>query len=395
MSSICIDQRACLGDDLYSRYRHLRETDPVSWNDELQGWHVTRYSHVNVLLRDKKLSATRSGSIRGGCGASRATAWMDACLRHWMIFKEPPEHGRLRNTCNRSFTDRMIQSLAPQVEAFIDTLIDRLPTVGTVDFIESFAYPLPSMVIGQILGIETGRLTRLTGCAADMVEAFGTGRPTLQAAKSYQHVTGYFSDLIERGNLSPVLQAFVDAAGEGVVSTEELLTNCAFLLLAGLDTTINFIANGLLSLLRNPAEFERLRADDSVAPRAVEELLRFESPIQYVSRWSSTEFPLGNRTIRSGDRLVLSIGAANHDPAQFTRPDELDLDREQNPHLAFISGVHYCLGAPLARLEGCLVLRALVRRFRHLEVAGPVMWKPDAAIRSLKCLPVRVHLAAC
>jgi len=386
------------GYDLYADYHRLRQTEPVRWDPELRSWYLTRYSDVSALLRDRRLSSQRPAPVRTGLSAEiqNAIHWLDRCLQLWMIFKEPPDHSRLRNVCNRSFAAGIVHALEPRIKSFIDDLIESFPDRGVVDFVESFAYPLPSMTIGEMIGVRPTDVPMLAAWSADIVEAFGTGRPTVRAARSYRRISEYFDEMTKKDTaLTHLMRVFTTAAQESVVSQEELLANCAFLLLAGHDTTTNLIANGLFSLLKNPGQFARLRTDDTLAPLAVEELLRFESPIQYVSRTAREDLLVGDRLIRCGDRVLLSIGAANRDPEQFAFPDQLDIGRTENAHLAFIAGVHYCLGAPLARLEGRLVLEALVHRFESLELLDEAPeWKPDPALRSLKRLLVKVTKAA-
>jgi cytochrome P450 len=289
----------------------------------------------------------------------------------------------------------MINSLIPTIETIIDDLLKSFPDHGMVDLMRSFAYPLPVMTIGEMLGVAREDISVLAAWAAPVVEAIGKGRLTGEAAKRYGDFVTYFGTMLKRRTAEPpqiLMEELMIAEAKGIVSTEELLSNCVFLLLAGRDTTSNLIGNGVLSLLRNPDQFERLRGDQSLLGTAVEELLRYESPVQCVTRTALEDIEVGCRTIQKGQKVLLWVGAANRDPARFLDPDKLDVARPPNGQLAFIAGVHYCLGAALARLEGRLVMEALMRTFRSIQLAEDrVEWEENPSIRALNRLMVRVQ----
>ncbi|MFZ1009579.1 MAG: hypothetical protein WAN65_22255, partial [Candidatus Sulfotelmatobacter sp.] len=188
------------GYDLYADYHRLRQTEPVRWDPELRSWYLTRYSDVSALLRDRRLSSQRPAPVRTGLSAEiqNAIYWLDRCLQLWMIFKEPPDHSRLRNVCNRSFAAGIVHALEPRIKSFIDDLIESFPDRGVVDFVESFAYPLPSMTIGEMIGVRPTDVPMLAAWSADIVEAFGTGRPTVRAARSYRRISEYFDEMTKK-----------------------------------------------------------------------------------------------------------------------------------------------------------------------------------------------------
>lgn len=382
--------------DPYQYYDFLRTNRPIHWDAHLGGWFCTRYSDVIACLRDKRLSAKRAIPCRAGLAESskKALDILDSTLRLWMVFKEPPEHSKVRNVCNKGFTQTVVDGLRPQIEKVINDLLDQLPTNGTLDFIGAFAYLMPTRVISPLFGISPVDVPALERWSDEVVEAFGTGNLTLKAAKSYNAMIEYLGDVLKDGHCVPdqiLMRIMLEAQQTAVLNTEELLANCVFLFLAGRDTTTNLIGNGIFTLLTHPDQFELLRSDRSLIPSAVEEILRVESPVQYVSRTASEEFELGGYKIKKQQGVFLSVGAANRDPTQFSEPDRVDIQRQNNHHLAFIAGVHYCLGTHLARLEGQLVLNALLDRFSRIELIGePVQWKPNPVIRSLKRLDVRV-----
>lgn len=382
--------------DPYRYYHFLRSTDPIHWEAHVGGWLCTRYSDVITGLKDKRLSAERPVPQRAvnPPGSPRLTfESLERCLRLWMVFREPPQHSMLRDVCNQGFTQAVIDNLRPQIEAVINDLFDQFPHDGTLDLVESLAYPLPTRVMCPLFGIDPEDVPFLERCSDQIAEAFGTGNLTLKAAEAYEEMVRYFRNLLNNGRATAhaLGSAMLEAQETGTLGSEEILANCVFLLLAGRDTTTNFIGNSIFTLVKNPDQLELLRSDRSLMSLAVEELLRFESPVQHVYRAATEDFEIGRCKIRKHEQVLLSIGAANRDIAQFAEPDKVNIGRRNNRHLAFVTGVHYCLGARLARLEGQLVLDALIDRFRTIELADEhVEWKNNVALRGLKTLKVRV-----
>jgi cytochrome P450 len=290
----------------------------------------------------------------------------------------------------------MIESLRPRIEAIVSELLEHMAhKSGSIDLIAELAYPLPVAVIAELLGVPAEDRVKFQDWSAviaasldplvddDLMERVVVAREALHA---------YLRAIIAERRRAPradLISGLVAAEERGDVLTEpELVSMCTLLLIAGHETTVNLIGNGTLALLRNPDQLALLRADAGLVPRAIEELLRYDSPVQMTGRVALEPVTIGGQTIDQGQWIVSLLGAANHDPAQFADPERLDLRRNPNPHVAFGRGIHFCLGAPLARLEGQLAIGALVRRFPKLELAGEPVRRNQITLRGLASLPV-------
>ncbi len=382
--------------DPYPTLAHLRETDPVHWNPRHRAWVLTRYDDVVAAFRDPRLSAARVGGDGGET---------DRLLSGWLVFKDPPDHGRLRRLVQQAFSTRAAKELEPRVEALVEELLDALVAqVGPRDVVDvrrAFAAPLPAIVIAELLGVPAADRDAFTAWSDDLSAlvfgATGVADRRARAERGFRELAGYFAALIEERRAAPrddLLSALIAAHDEGsALSTDELLSTCTLLLFAGHETTTSLLTNGLAALLGAPDELARLRGDDSLVPTAVEELLRYDGPAKIEVRVAAQPLSVRGRSIEPGQRLFLAACAANRDPEVFADPDRLVLDRSPNPHVGFGSGPHYCLGAPLARLETAVALRALLRRFPSLEAAAPLgelPWQPAIVSRALASLPVRL-----
>jgi len=378
--------------DLNVDYVAQRAAHPVHWDSERQLWRVTGYAEVSAALRDRRLSARRPVPNRSGLptAAQALLGPIDGCFASWLVFREPPDHMPLRHACAEAMTPFPADDLAARIQSKIDQLLDATPQDEPFDLIRSFAYPLPVMNICEIFGIPGADLSRISAWLQSIVRGFGTGNGYVAAARSYTEMSAYLVAWIEKQRSASKPDALLEACDSGSLRQDEAVANYVFLLLAGHDTTTNMIGNGVLTLLQHPVELARLRADASLLPAAIEELLRFESPVQEVRRTVAESLTLGGCTLETGQAVLLSIGAANRDPAMFDQPNHLRLDRRPNPHLAFIAGVHQCLGTHLARLEARLVFSTLLRRFGSLELAEPeVHWTASESVRGLERLMVR------
>jgi cytochrome P450 len=302
----------------------------------------------------------------------------------------PPDHTRLRRLVSTSFTARRVQLLRPAVERLVDDLLDAMPEQG--DFISSFAFPLPVNVIGELLGVPAGDRAQFQTLIRDWSQVLDVVTPEVlaRADPAAAAVYDYLAELVERRRRQPqddLLSALVAAEAEGDrLTADELLTMAALLFAAGFETTTNLLANGLVALLRNPGQQPVLQARPDVA---AEELIRYDSPVQLLSRVAWEPTAIGGVEIDAGDRVVAYLGAGNRDPRQFADPDRLDLSRPDNAPLSFGGGIHYCLGAPLARMEAQVAFPALLRRFPKLEVAGDPVRRDSLTIRGYTELPVR------
>ena len=378
-------------DDPYPLYHQLRTQDPVH-QTPLGMWVLTRYDHVALFLRDPRFG-------RRGFGEIISARFGHTGFTNTMLLQDPPDHTRLRTLVSRAFTPRAIEGLRGQIQGIVDGLLDAMLDRGEADLIADFAYPLPVSVINEMLGVPAEDRTLFRQWSFDIarsLDAIVLPDPDViargQAAGAA--IGSYFEDLIAERRRTPradLLSAMiaVEEAGDRL-STEELLATSLLLFLAGHETTTNLVGNGMLALLRHPGEFRRLREDPALVESGVEELLRYDSPVQRVSRLAYEDVTVGDRTILAGSVVLGLLGAANRDPDQFPEPDLLDLGRRDNRHLAFGWGIHFCLGAPLARLEGQLAFATLVRRLPRLALATEwVEWRQTATLRGLAALQVR------
>ena len=389
-------------DDPYPFYRHLRETDPVHRDDRM-GLLITRYADIEALAHDPRLSRGRFEDRRVAgvpAEAQAAAAPVLAGLRREMLRSDPPQHTRLRKLVVHAFTPRTVEQLRPRIQAIVGGLLDAVAAAGGMDFIHDFAYPLPATVIMELLGVPPADREWLKERTANRIAFLGAIRTapdplTLaqRTAESARELDGYFRDLIAvrrratRGDLISALIA-AEEAGDRLDETE-IVANCALLLSAGHETTTNLLGNGLLALLRHPDELRRLRDDPALIPSAVEELLRYDSPVQLAPRVAVAAIGLGGKTIQMGEPVMLLLGSANRDPEGFADPDRLDLGRRPNAHLAFGFDRHFCLGAHLARAEAQIALGAVLARFPGLVLrGGPVEWQPNPAYRGVSALPL-------
>jgi len=388
-------------DDPYPGYAWLRENDPVHWSETLRAWVVTRYDDVlEVFDRPARFSSDRFRKIDPKYASGRpAVRDVAEVLGDWLVFRDPPDHTRLRALVQKSFTTRQLERTRPRIEETIDSLLDAVEERGECDFIRDFAFPLPAFVIAVLLGVPTADLEPLkrwsdemsayVGGSLEPIDNFERTRAGLLA------MVAYFRDLIAEKRRRPddALISTMLAAEQGgdTLTEEEVLSNCVLLLFAGHETTTNLFGNGLLALLDRPDQLDLLRREPARMTSAIEELLRFEAPVPATNKVALEDFAWHGANVHRGDKLLPFISAANRDPLKFEVPDRLDITRSPNRHLAFTYGIHFCLGAPLARLEARLGFDALLGRFRHIELAGgPPAWKPLLFFRALERLPLRV-----
>jgi len=379
--------------DPYPTYHRLRAEDPVH-QSPLGFWVLTRYEDVVMSLRDPRfgkeaimsLVAARYGGLPTGVGLS-------------MLDRDPPDHTRLRSLVNKAFTPRVVEVLRPRVQQIVDELIDHVRDKAGMDLIEDFAYPLPVIVICEMLGVPVEDRDRFRewglaiarGLDGIMLPPESDVISRSMAARSA--LAGYFRELIAERRTRPrpdLLSGLIAAEEAGDKLTEdELLATCILLLVAGHETTVNLIGNGTLALLRHPDQLERLRRDPGLITSAVEELLRYDGPVQRTARVPSEDIAIGDRVIPKGELVMPFIGAADRDPAQFPDPDRLDIGRADNRHIAFGWGIHFCLGAPLARVEGQIAITTLVTRLPALALGTEApQFRQSLTLRGLTSLRV-------
>ncbi len=386
------------GPQRHIAYAQLAASGPVQHVTFLPGvpaWLITGYHEVRQSLLDPRLikrEMTQAALSRGALSPE-----MCAATGQHMLNRDPPDHTRLRRLVAAAFTQRRVEALAPRIQQITDELLDALTDVEQVDLIAELAYPLPITVICELLGIPAQRGTEFRAWSAIIVTGMQAQTDEFVAASTA--MAGYLRDLVAAKRAAPaddLLSALVAARDGAERLSEDELTSMGFLLLlAGHETTVNLIGNGLHALLTHPQQLAVLRAEPDRLPAAIEELLRFDSPVQVASfRQTSEPVEIGGVTIPAGQIVIMGLLAANRDPTRFTDPDVLDIGREDNPHLAFSHGIHHCLGAPLARLEGRIALGTLLARFPELRLAvpaGQLTWQPGMLMNGLTALPVLMH----
>ncbi len=378
----------------YPFYRRLREQDPVHASP-LGAWILTRYDDAVMVLRDPRFGR------EGMADLLEARLGYDTDVSHTrdMLFRDPPDHTRLRGLVSRAFTPRVVEAMRPHIQDIVDGLLDRLEAGHGMDVIEDLAYPLPVTVICEMLGVPIADQNVFKQWSADIArsldaailpadsEVIPRGREARDALRAY------LRSLIATRRKSPradLLSALIAVEEEGSKLSEgELVSTCALLLIAGHETTVNLIGNGLLALLQHPDQLRALLDNPALIQTAVEELLRYDGPVQRTGRMATADVEIGGKQIPKGSVVVAAIGAANRDPAQFPDPERLDIARRDNRHIAFGFGIHFCLGAPLARIEGQVAIGTLLRRMPALElVSGTPEWRESSVLRGLKTLPV-------
>jgi cytochrome P450 len=387
-------------------YLHeLRAAAPVHWSECHHAWILTRHDDVASAFLDERLSAARVRSllpIEPSVDDRRIFDAIYRLLGSWMVFTDNPDHARLRRLARAAFTGRMIERLRPTIAGLVDGLIDELARERRVDFVRRFAFPLPATVIANLLGVPAEDLGRFKEWSEDVAALVFGGAGGAQrrdrALRGLLALESYFRDLLERFRRAPadnLLTELARAEEKGdVLSADEVIATCVLLLFAGHETTANLLGTSVFHLDRHPDARRRLAEDPGLAPRAVEELLRFDGPTKMQVRLATEDLELRGKRIRSGQRVLLCQSAANRDPERFSDPDRLDLDRTDDEHLAFGIGIHFCLGAPLARLEAEIALRAIAERLPELRVTtDDPPWQATILSRGLAALPVVVRSA--
>lgn len=385
---------------IYSLLRTVRPVMrmPVEGYDGPGVWFLTRYQDVHDALRDPRFSVDRMRATIIRENVERLPAFIQQTTQsvRSMLNMDPPDHTRVRKLVNKAFTPRRIESLRGHIEAIVDELLAPVMKARRMDVIESLAAPLPAIVIAELLGVPAEDHRQFKTWASEIVATLG--QPTLgarraAAAPAIQKLFGYLREIIADRRKQPrddLISAMVLAQEEqDALSDAELLATSNLLLIAGHETTTNLIGNGLLALLREPDELQRLRDDMTLLPTAIEELLRYDGPVQATIRAAREDLEIDGNHIEEGSLILVGIGAANHDPAIFNEPERLDVGRDPNPHLAFGFGAHFCLGAPLARLEGEIAFRVLLERFPNMALATEApKYRPNPVLRGLVSLPV-------
>jgi cytochrome P450 len=383
-------------------YRRMRDDDPAHWSPRLKAWVLTRYDDVKAVCLDERMSSDRLRPFFASLPGTEAQriAEIIRYLSLWMVFRDPPDHTRLRRLVGKVLNVRSMHAMRARVTELAGWLLDRVGGRKELDFIAAFAAPLPALVIMDMLGVAREELARVKRMSDDMALFIGSSRTSPEkygvAEAATREMAEFFRYLIAARRAAPgedLLSALIAVRdGDDRLGEDELLATCILLLFAGHETTTNHIANAMLALIRFPGEMRLLRERPDLAPAAVEELLRYDGPSGAQVRIVREAHELHGKTLRPGERVFVMLNAANRDPRAYPDPDRLDLRRNGVPHLTFGFGTHICLGFPLARLEGQISLPAVLRKWRSIEAATDKLeWINSMVFRGMRSLPVRVR----
>ena len=383
--------------DPYPLYHRLRNEDPVHWDPFLHAWVVTRYADVINVLHHYSADRTPTPEQLSTMGMAALNPIAEVMVRQ-MLFLDPPNHPRLRALASAAFTVRRVERLRSHIQEIMDDLLDRVAANGRMDLVADFASPAPAIVTAELLGVPVADHEQLKEWSADFAEMLGNFQHNPdrfpRILRSVQDLSSYFRSAMQEQRLTPrdgLVSAMMAASVDGAKLTEdEIIANLIVTMVGGQETTTNLIGNGMLTLLRNPEARERLRADASLIPSAVEELLRYESPSQHTARLAPADVELGGKQIRKRQAVIAVMGAANRDPERFPEPDRLDIDRKDNRHVAFGWAAHFCFGAALARMEGQIAFETILRRLPglSLDTSIPLVWRHNLGLRGLTGLPI-------
>ena len=386
--------------DPYPTYRRLLEGEPV--REGMLGLYIVpHYADCVAMLRDPRASNDQRNSDDFAQMMEQGAVDADAQMleRRPFLFMDPPDHTRLRGLVNKAFTPAVIEGLRPRVQRIVDDLVARAIERGSMDVIPDLAYPLPVRVISEMLGVPPEDNARFSTWSRELARSldpdFVVPQDELERRnRAIEEFTDYFRELIAVRRREPkddLISGLIAAEDDGQkLSENELLSTCILLLVAGHETTVNLIGNGVQALMQHPDALRRLREDPSLIRGAVEEMLRFDPPVQLTGRIAMEDIRLPNGTVPKGKQAILLLGAANHDPDQFPDPERFDITRADNRHIAFGMGIHFCLGAPLARVEGQIAIGTLMARTREVALDGEAVYRPQFTLRGLQSLPVRL-----
>lgn len=381
-------------------FGHLRDTNPVYMNERWGGWIITQYDDVEACLQDNdRLSVERkTDRLTQGNNEVEETGNM---ISRWMIFRDPPEHTRLRSLTLEAFNTAAIEELRPDAERITQSLIDNIKQRGDgeIDFIDDFAYALPVKIISAMLGVPEEDSDKIKewsrGISYTLLHMYDEENRHQKTERAVKEITSYLRDLIQKREKNPqddLISYLIQAQSEGnMLDQDEVVATALLMLFGGHETTMNLLANGVNELLKHPDQMAQLRDDPSLIDGAVEEMLRYEGPIKGLIRTATEDFEFRGNQIEEGHRLLLTLASANRDPAVFDNPDEFDITRGPSDHIAFGGGIHYCIGAPLARLEAQVAIPAFLNAFSEIERAtDEESWRRSATVRAQEELPLRV-----
>ncbi|MGW5213022.1 cytochrome P450 [Streptomyces sp. NPDC004051] len=388
--------------DPYAGYAELRERGRVHWFEPTNQWLVPHHADVSALLRDRRLGRTYQHRFTheefGRTAPPPEQEPFHTLNDHGMLDLEPPDHTRIRRLVSKAFTPRTVERLKPYVEGLAGDLVAALVDAGGGDLLTDVAEPLPVAVIAEMLGIPESDRAPLRPWSAEicgMYELNPSGESAEKAVRASVEFSEYLRELIAERRAKPgddLISGLIAAHDEDDdrLTEQEMISTCVLLLNAGHEATVNSTVNGWWALFRNPDQLAALRADHSLVPTAVEELMRYDTPLQLFERWVLDDIEIDGTVIPRGAEIAMLFGSANHDPAVFADPARLDLTRADNPHISFSAGIHYCIGAPLARIELAASMTALLEQTPTLRLAEEPKRKPNFVIRGLEGLTVEL-----
>jgi cytochrome P450 len=383
--------------DPYPLYAQLRQESPVLWDRFLHAWVLTRYDDVVEVLGRFGAECTPSPDRLAELGMQRLAPVAEIMVKQ-MLFMDSHQHRRVRGLASHAFTARRVEKLRDHIRNIADGLIDRVIAYGEMDLMSDFAGPLPAIVSAEMLGLPTQDHEQLKEWSQTFAQILGNFQNNPDGIDEVLNATSDMTEYLQRA-----LTQNADAPTVGLIgllsqarlqgdrlTQDEVIANTIITMVGAMETTTNLIGNGLVSLLRHPSALEQLRRDPAMLPTAIEELLRYESPSQQTTRIAPEDLVLGGQQIEQGQSVIAVMGAANRDPARFADPDRFDLTRQDNRHLAFGWGPHFCFGAPLGRIEAQIAFEALLTRLPELELGGgPLQWRANLKLRGLEKLPIR------
>ena len=404
-----LDQKLASPDfflDPYPVYQELREQAPVYWSQVLHSWVLTRYADILASLRESHLlsSAGRMVSLLDQLPAPlrENLRMVDCHYAATLPFMNPPDHTRVRALLGKSFNTQVVERMRPQIQGLVDNLLGLVRSRGQMDVVWDLAYPLPITVISILLGVPAEDRDQFKRWTYEIFGIFSSGRALAETSEcgkqSLIEARNYLTGLIAQRRCEPredLISQLIAAEERGErLTAEELLANCVTLYVAGHETTTGLIGNGVVALLRNPEQLAKLRKDTTLIGSTVEEILRYDGSLQRNWRLATADLEIAGKQIRKGEMVSQLLGAANRDPAQFSEPDRFDITRRDNRHLGFGYGLHFCIGATLARIETQIAIQTLLLRFPEMALENErVEWRSDYTFRSLKALPVVFHPA--